>query len=147
MKGIKIIGMAADHAGFETKDFLVKYLRDKDFTIIDYGTNSAESVDYPDFAHALAFGIENGKCDIGISVCGSGNGINIAANKHTGIRSALCWNTEIAKLAVSHNNANICALPGRFITLDEAKAIVDVFLSSEFEGGRHQLRIDKIPIH
>jgi ribose 5-phosphate isomerase B len=146
MKGIKNIGLAADHAGFKTKEFIKTYLFEKGFVVVDFGTNSDESVDYPEYGHALASAVESGKCDFGISVCGTGNGINMAANKHNGIRSALCWNAEIAKFAVLHNNANICALPGRFINFDEAKAIVDVFLTFDFEGGRHQLRIDKIPL-
>jgi len=146
MKGIKTIGLAADHAGYKTKEILKVYIQEKGINVIDYGTNSEESVDYPDYGHALAKGIEDGFCELGISVCGTGNGINMAANKHEFIRSALCWNTEIAKFAVLHNNANICALPGRFISFDEAKAIVDIFLTYEFEAGRHKIRIDKIPI-
>ncbi len=146
MKGIKTIGLAADHAGYKTKEVLKVYLHEKGFKLIDFGTDSEESVDYPDFGHALARGIEEGLCELGISVCGTGNGINMAANKHQMIRSALCWNTEVAKYSVLHNKPNICALPGRFINFDEAKAIVDVFLNYEFEGGRHQVRIDKIPL-
>ncbi len=147
MEGLKTIGLAADHAGFATKKYLTKYLNEEGYTLIDFGTDSEKSVDYPDFAHPLAKSVVSGECDFGISICGSGNGINMVANKYASIRSALCWNTEIAKFAVLHNNANICALPGRFISFEEAKNIIDVFLTFKFEGGRHQLRIDKIPIH
>jgi ribose 5-phosphate isomerase B len=146
MENIRTIGMAADHAGFTTKEFLKKYLLEKNFKIIDFGTDSDKSVDYADYAHPLAKSVENGQCDFGISICGSGNGINMVVNKYPKIRSALCWNIEIAKFAVLHNNANICALPGRFISLKEASDIIDVFLTYDFEGGRHQVRIDKIPI-
>jgi len=112
----------------------------------DLGTYTSESSDYPDFAHQLAIEVETGNYKCGISLCGSGNGINIAANKHSGIRSAICWNEEISRLARLHNDANICALPARFISLDLAKSIVDIFLTTEFEGGRHLRRINKIPI-
>ena len=146
MKGINTIGIAADHAGYETKEILKQYLIEKGFKVKDFGTNSAESADYADFAHPLADSVENGETEIGVSICGSGNGINMTVNKHQKIRSALCWNAEIAKLAVEHNNANICSLPARFISIDLAKQIIDAFLESEFEGGRHQRRIDKIPV-
>jgi len=146
MRNIKTIGLASDHAGFRTKEYIKEYLGTKNFKIIDFGTDSEKSVDYPDFGHPLAKSVESNICDIGITVCGTGNGINMVANKHQGIRSALCWNVDIAKLAVAHNNANICALPGRFISLDEAINIVDIFLNDDFDGGRHQLRIDKIPV-
>lgn len=140
------IGIACDHAGFETKEGLKKYLEQKGYEIIDFGTNSDESVDYPDFAHSLAYEVEKNDSMIGISLCGSGNGINMAANKHRYIRSALCWNVEIAQLARKHNNANICALPARFIDVNEAKIIVEAFLNTNFEGGRHERRIKKIPV-
>jgi ribose 5-phosphate isomerase B len=139
------IAVASDHAGFEAKEQIVSYLKDKGYSITDFGTNSAESMDYPDTAHPLAEAVEKKEYDFGITLCGSGNGINITANKHQGIRAALCWNVEISKLARQHNNANICSLPARFISIDLAKQIVDAFLSTDFEGGRHQIRIDKIP--
>jgi ribose 5-phosphate isomerase B len=139
------IAIASDHAGFELKGVLIKYLSQKGNEIKDFGAFKPESVDYADYAHPLAIAVENGSYEFGISICGSGNGINMTVNKHQGIRSALCWNKEIAILARSHNNANICALPARFITEKEAIAMVDAFLSTEFEGGRHQTRINKIP--
>ncbi len=141
----KTIALAADHAGFELKEYLKNYLTTKGYTVIDFGTNSLESCDYADFAHPMAASVENKEADLGISVCGSGNGINMTVNKHQGIRAALCWNSEISELARSHNNANICSLPARFISETEALEIVDAFLNSEFEGGRHSKRIDKIP--
>jgi len=140
------IGMACDHAGYEMKEALKKYLQEKGYSISDFGTNSSESVDYPDFAHPLASAVESKTVDYGISICGSGNGINMTMNKHQGVRAALCWTSEIAVLARLHNNANACSLPARFISLDTAKEIVDMFLSTEFEGGRHQNRIDKIAV-
>ncbi|UCH15654.1 MAG: ribose 5-phosphate isomerase B [Bacteroidales bacterium] len=140
------IAIAADHAGFKLKEDLVEYLGKKKYYIKDFGTFSDESVDYPDFGHALAEAVLRKEFDIGISLCGSGNGINMTVNKHKEIRSALCWNEKIAELARSHNNANICALPARFISREEAKDIVDKFLNTPFEGGRHKIRIDKIPV-
>ena len=143
---MKIV-VASDHAGYEMKTRLVEYIKERSFKVTDLGCNSAESVDYPDYGHQIAEYISLGEAEIGISLCGSGNGINMTANKHAEIRSALCWNPEIAALARQHNNANICALPARFISFEEAKTIVDVFLQATFEGGRHQRRIDKIPLH
>ncbi len=143
---MKTIGIAADHAGFELKKKLVQYLRSAGYEVKDFGTDHPESVDYPDFAHVLAIAVENREVSLGISICGSGNGINMTANKHPGIRSALCWNEEIAGLARLHNDANICALPGRFISYEEAVVIVRAFLRIEFEGGRHARRIRKIPL-
>lgn len=140
------ISLAADHAGYKLKEQVKEYLIQSGNTVKDYGTNSANSADYPDFAHPMADAVENKQCDFGISICGSGNGINMTVNKHPGIRSALCWNVKIAELARRHNNANICALPARFITKKKAFRIVKKFLSTSFEGGRHQVRIDKIPI-
>jgi ribose 5-phosphate isomerase B len=140
------IAIACDHAGYETKEEVKKFLESKGHEIIDYGTNSSESVDYPDFAHPLAENVENGNCKFGITLCGSGNGINMVANKHQGIRSALCWNEEITKLAREHNDANVCSLPARFITKEQAIQFVDLFVSTPFDGGRHQRRIDKIPV-
>jgi ribose 5-phosphate isomerase B len=138
------IGLACDHAGFELKEKVVKYLNSKGIETTDFGTFSNESCDYPDFAHKLATAVENGQCYPGISICGSGNGINITVNKHAKIRSALCWMPEIARLARAHNNANILAMPARFISEDTAYQIIDAFLTTDFEGGRHQIRIDKI---
>ncbi len=142
----KELVIASDHAGFKLKQELIKYLKSKGIIIKDIGTYTPDSVDYPDYAHALALAVESKEFPLGISICGSGNGINMTANKHSGIRSALCWNEEIARLARFHNDANICALPGRFIDKELAIRIVDTFLSTKFEGGRHQRRIDKIPI-
>ncbi len=138
--------MACDHAGFRTKEYLKKYLNQKGYKVKDFGCFSEERVDYPDYAHPLADSIEKGEALFGISLCGSGNGINMTVNKHLGIRSALCWNKELAILAKTHNNANVCALPARFISKEEAKEIIDAFIESEFEGGRHQKRIAKIPV-
>jgi ribose 5-phosphate isomerase B len=140
------LAMASDHAGFFMKEHIKDYLIKKGYLIEDFGCNSERSCDYPDFAHPFASAIERGVFDMGISLCGSGNGINITANKYAGIRSALCWDVELAELARKHNNANICALPARFISNEKAEKIVDAFLTTKFEGGRHQLRIDKIPI-
>lgn len=142
----KSIAIACDHAGYSMKETLVKYLIKEGYKIKDFGTDSGESVDYPDYAHPMVRFVENKKYDYGITVCGSGNGINMVANKYPGIRSTLCWNIEIAKLARSHNNANICALPGRFINHAQAIAIIKVFLNTRFDGGRHERRIKKIPI-
>ena len=140
------IAIASDHAGYEMKQHLKGILKTKGHELKDFGSFSDENSDYPDFAHPLASAVENKEFDFGISLCGSGNGISITANKHSGIRSAICWDTKLAELARRHNNANICALPARFIDIDKAENIVDVFLGTEFEGGRHQQRIDKIPI-
>ncbi|HRW62985.1 MAG TPA: ribose 5-phosphate isomerase B [Bacteroidales bacterium] len=140
------IGIACDHAGFEMKEKLTVFLEKSGYTITDYGTNSTESADYPDFAHPLAEAVENGKHKFGITLCGSGNGINMTANKHQGIRAALCWNNEISELARLHNDANICSLPARFIDFELAKKIVNTFLNTTFEGGRHTRRIEKIPV-
>jgi len=141
------IAIASDHAGYDFKEKIKKYLENKGYTIKDFGTHSNKSTDYPDYAHPLATAVEKGDYTFGITLCGSGNGISMTVNKHQGIRSALCWNTEIAKLARLHNDANVCSLPARFISYDLAQEIVDVFLNTNFEGGRHQRRIEKIPIH
>jgi ribose 5-phosphate isomerase B len=145
MKTKKIV-IASDHAGYNLKVKIIDYLRSKQFIIEDLGTDSSASVDYPDYGHALAEHVSSQQYDAGISLCGSGNGINITANKHPKIRSALCWRKDIAELARRHNNANICALPARFISFEQACEIVDVFLNTPFDGGRHQRRIEKIPI-
>ena len=140
------IGLACDHAGYKLKNLLIEYLEANDYKTINFGTDSEESCDYPDFAHPLALSVENNECTFGISICGSGNGINMTVNKHQGIRSALCWNPEISELARQHNNANICAIPARFISEETAILIVEKFLNTEFEAGRHTTRINKIPI-
>ena len=138
------IAIASDHAGFKIKETVRLYLQGKGFEINDLGTFSEESTDYPDFAHLLAKAVEQQQFDLGILVCGSGNGVNMTANKYPGIRSALCWIPEIARLARLHNNANVLAMPGRFVDEKTAKQITDAFLETEFEGGRHQRRVDKI---
>lgn len=143
---MKKIAFASDHAGFELKQHLIEYVESKGYTVKDFGTYSTDSCDYPDFAHPCAESVEQGECDFGIAMCGSGNGIQMTLNKHQGIRAALCWLPELAALARQHNNANILVLPARFISEDEADKIVDVYLSAEFEGGRHQRRIDKIAL-
>jgi ribose 5-phosphate isomerase B len=137
--------VGGDHAGFDYKNDLIAFLEAKGISVQDYGTYSAESVDYPDFAHPVADAVEKGEVSFGLLLCGSANGVAITANKHQGIRSALCWTAEIAKLAREHNDANIVTIPARFISDEEAFAIVDIFFSTEFEGGRHQKRIEKIP--
>jgi ribose 5-phosphate isomerase B len=138
------IAIGADHAGFSLKEKLKKYLLEKNIEVKDFGTHSEQSVDYPDFAHPVANAVEKKEADFGMLMCGSANGVNMAANKHTGIRAALCWNSEIAKLARQHNDANILSLPARFMDEAEAKKCVDVFFSTSFEGGRHEGRVKKI---
>lgn len=140
------IAFASDHAGYYMKLEIEKYVADKGFEIVDFGTFSADSCDYPDYAHPAARAVESGECEIGIAMCGSGNGIQMTLNKHQGIRAALCWIPEIAELARQHNNANFLVLPARFISYVEAVKIVDAYLDSVFMGGRHQKRIDKIPV-
>jgi ribose 5-phosphate isomerase B len=144
-QGEKPVGLASDHAGFETKEYITGLFKEQGIRYIDFGTYSTDSADYPDFAHKLGRAIDSGECDLGIAVCGTGNGINMALNKHRAVRSALCWNTEIVRLARAHNNANVLALPGRLISLEEAYDMIVVFFNTGFEGGRHQTRIDKIP--
>ncbi|MBS3807087.1 MAG: ribose 5-phosphate isomerase B [Bacteroidales bacterium] len=139
------IGLACDHAGYRLKEAVKQHLKENGYEVVDFGTDSSESVDYADFAHPLAEAVEQGKLDRGITLCGSGNGISMTANKHPGIRAAICWNEEITRLAREHNDANVCSLPARFLSDEEARQIVDLFLSTGFEGGRHQRRIDKIP--
>ena len=143
---IKTIGLACDHAGFPLKQFVIQYLESKGYQYKDFGTYSDTSCDYPDFAHPLATAVENGECDLGIAICGTGNGICITCNKHQGIRAALSWEVEIAKLGRQHNNANIVGIPARFISKEKALEIVEAFLTTDFEGGRHQRRIEKIPV-
>ena len=137
---MKTIGLCCDHAGFELKEFVRGWLQAKGREYKDFGTYSTESCDYPDFAHPLALAVE------GIAICGSGNGISMTLNKHQGIRAALCWTAEIAHLARQHNDANVLVMPGRFISTEEADMILTEFFSTPFEGGRHQKRIDKIPV-
>lgn len=140
------IAIGSDHAGFNLKTYLKGELLKKGIEVVDLGTYSDDSTDYPDYAHPLAQAVEKGECEVGIAICGSGNGISMTVNKHQGIRSAVCWNTEIAYLARLHNDANICALPGRFLKQQEAMKIVQAFFTTGFEGGRHKRRIDKIPV-
>ena len=143
---IKTIGLASDHAGFALKQFVKKYLDEKGWAYMDYGTYTEDSCDYSDFGHALARGIEEGEVYPGIAICGSGEGINMTLNKHQSIRAGLCWIPEIAHLIRQHNNANVLVMPGRFIDEDMARKIMDEYFATEFEGGRHQKRIDKIPV-
>lgn len=142
----KRIALVSDHAGFYIKEKVLDYLIKEQYEVRDFGTSSEESVDYPDYAHPMAFAVSAGEYEMGISICGSGNGINITVNKHQGVRSALCWNEEVARLSRAHNNANVCALPGWFISESEAYLIVKTFINTPFEGGRHQKRIDKIQL-
>lgn len=141
---MKKFAIGCDHAGYELKEIVKDFVASKGYEALDKGTYSLDSVDYPDYAHKVATAVENGEADFGILICGSGNGISIAANKHQGIRAAIAWMPEIAALAKQHNNANILSLPARFVSTDEAKAIVNAYLAAEFEGGRHQKRVDKI---
>lgn len=143
---MKTIGLASDHAGYELKEYIKTWLEAKGYTFKDFGTYSADSCDYADFAHPLAEAVEAGECYPGIAVCGSGQGIGITLNKHQQIRAALCWIPEIAHLARQHNDANILVLPGRFIDTAMADKIMDEFFTTDFEGGRHQARIEKMPV-
>lgn len=143
---MKRIAMASDHAAFQLKQVIRPYLEEKGYEVKDFGTFSAQSCDYADFAHPAALAVEKGECDFGIAMCGSGNGIQITLNKHQGIRAALCWLPELGALAKQHNDANFLVLPGRFISEYLAKETVDAYLDAKFEGGRHQLRVAKIPV-
>ena len=140
------ISIGNDHAGTGYKEMIQKKLESLGHTVTNYGTNSGDSVDYPDFVHPVANDVEANKADLGIIICGSGNGANMTANKHQGVRSALCWSVEIAKLAREHNDANILSIPSRFVSEDLATDMMETFINTEFEGGRHQTRIDKIPV-
>ncbi len=142
----KKVAMCSDHAGFELKSIIQGYLEAQDVEYVDFGTNSADSCDYPDFAHPCANAVESGECYPGIAMCGSGNGISMTLNKHQGIRAALCWTVELAKLARQHNDANVLVLPARFIEPVLALEIVDAFLNTPFEGGRHVNRVNKIAL-
>ena len=143
---MKKVGIASDHAGYEMKEFVVGYLQSKGFEVYDFGTHSEESVDYADFGHPLAEAVESGEVACGVGLCGSGEGISMTLNKHQGIRAGLCWLPEIAHLIRQHNDANVVVLPARFISNDEAVAILDEYFTTEFEGGRHEARIAKIPV-
>lgn len=140
------VALCSDHAGYELKSIIEGYLLSQEIPYKDFGTDSAESCDYPDYAHPAAIAVESGACYPGIAMCGSGNGIAMTLNKHQGIRAALCWNKELARLARAHNNANVLVLPARFIAPEEAIEIIDTFLNTPFEGGRHERRIEKIPV-
>ncbi|MEK6479542.1 ribose 5-phosphate isomerase B [Catalinimonas sp. 4WD22] len=139
------IALGADHAGFHHKQKIKAHLEKLGFTVKDFGTDSPASVDYPDFAHPLAEAVGSGTCRLGILVCGSGNGVAITANKHPQVRAAICWNGELAALARQHNNANVLCVPERFVSEDLALEMVDTFLKTAFEGGRHERRVSKIP--
>jgi len=138
------ISIGNDHAGPEYKQAIVKYLQDKGYEVINHGTDTFDSVDYPDFVHPVAADVENGTVDFGIIICGSGNGVAMTANKHQKVRAALCWTKEISALARQHNDANIISIPARFTAIHQAVDMVDTFLNTAFEGGRHQQRVDKI---
>ena len=139
------VAIGSDHAGYKLKEKVKQHLEKSGYQVSDFGTLSEDSTDYPDYAHKVSDEVEKGNFKTGILLCGSGNGINMAANKHKGIRAALCWKKEIAEMARLHNDANILSLPARYISENEAFEMVDVFLNTDFEGGRHQKRIDKIP--
>jgi ribose 5-phosphate isomerase B len=140
----KPIAIGSDHAGFDYKKELVKWLAGKGFQVKDFGVDESRSVDYPDYAHPVANSVENGEVCFGILLCGSANGVCITANKHQDIRAALCWESEVAKLVRQHNNANIICLPARFIALEFAKSLIEIFMSTNFESGRHEKRVEKI---
>lgn len=139
-----IISIGNDHAGPEYKKAIVKYLELNEHTVINHGTDTFESVDYPDFGHPVAYDVESGKAELGIVICGSGNGIAITANKHQGVRCALCWTKEIAQLAKEHNDANVISIPARYTSIEQAVEMVHTFLTTAFEGGRHDRRVQKI---
>jgi ribose 5-phosphate isomerase B len=145
MATIRTVGLACDHAGYQMKEAVKKHLQDAGYEVKDFGTDSGDSVDYPDYAHPMAEAVDKGDMDRGITLCGSGNGISMVANKHQHVRAAICWNEEITRLAREHNDANVCSLPARFISHEEALKFVDLFMNTLFEGGRHQRRVDKIP--
>ena len=138
------ISIGNDHAGVEYKNYIREYLLDKNIQVNNYGTDSLDSVDYPDFAHPVSNDVNEEKSDLGILICGSGNGVCMTANKYKNVRAALCWNKELALLSKSHNNANIVCIPARFIEKEEALEIIKTFISEEFEGGRHERRVNKI---
>ncbi|PWE00199.1 ribose 5-phosphate isomerase B [Marinilabilia rubra] len=144
--GKTIIGIASDHAGYEMKETAKAYLEAKGYGVKDFGTDSPESTDYTDYAHPLGHAISDGELERAIAFCGSGNGISITLNRHNGVRAAYCWNAEISRMGRLHNDANICAMPARFLETDQVYEIIDAFLETGFEGGRHQRRIDKIDL-
>lgn len=141
---MELIGICSDHAGYELKQHVAKWLKEQGFEVKDFGTYSTDSCDYPDFAHPMANALEAGEFKRGVALCGTGNGINMALNKHKGIRAALCWCDSIAEQARLHNDANVLVLPGRYLSEEEASSLLNIFFNTEFEGGRHQKRIDKI---
>lgn len=143
---VKTIGLACDHAGFPLKQFVIQYLESKGYQYKDFGTYSYTSCDYPDFAHPLAEAVESGECYPGIAICGSGEGMAMTLNKHQGIRAGLAWCKDVAGLIRQHNNANILVMPGRFIDNKTAEKIMDEFFKTPFEGGRHERRVEKIPV-
>lgn len=138
------IAIGCDHAGYEYKERIIEFLREKNIKSLDKGTDSEDSVDYPDFVHPVADAVEAGLADLGIIICGSGNGAAMTANKHQKIRAALCWNVELAELAKQHNNANVISIPARYVSVDKAIEMVEAFLKTDFEGGRHARRVGKI---
>lgn len=140
----KILALAADHAGFDLKEYLLNKLQEEGYIFHDFGTYSTDSTDYPDFAHQLGAAVNSGKFEIGIVMCGSGNGVNMVVNKYPNVRGALCWNSEQAELTRQHNDANVLSLPARFMDFEEAWKAVQLFINTEFEGGRHQRRVDKV---
>ena len=140
------IALGSDHAGVDYKKAIVEHLRSKGIETLDFGPFTTDAVDYPDYIHPVARAVESGQADLGITLCGSGNGAAMTANKHAGIRAALCWTPELASLARHHNDANVLVMPGRFIDTDMARKIMDEFFATDFEGGRHQRRIDKMPV-
>jgi ribose 5-phosphate isomerase B len=142
----KKIALVSDHAGFYLKEKLLEILKKENYEIKDFGCSTPEIVDYPDYAHPMAEAVASGEYELGISVCGTGNGINMVANKHQGIRSALCWNEEISRLARAHNDANVCAIPGRYVSESEGILIAKTFLTTEFDWGRHTKRVEKIQL-
>lgn len=140
------VAIAGDHAGYDLKEFVAGYLLAKGYAVEDLGTHGPESVDYPVFAHALARAVAEGRCDLGVALCGSANGISMTLNKHPKVRAAVCWCPEIAALARQHNDANVCSLPARFVSREQAAAILDAFFGAEFEGGRHLRRVEQIDL-
>ena len=140
------ISIGNDHAGPEYKSAIIEHLKTKGYTIKNYGTDTNDSADYPDFVHPVASDVNNGKVDLGILICGTANGVGMTANKYQNVRAGVCWNSEISELARQHNNANMICIPARFTSIPQAIKMVDVFLETEFEGGRHKRRIDKIPL-
>lgn len=146
LRNDKPVALCSDHAGYELKNVIIGYLEANGVKVKDFGTFSADSCDYPDFAHPCAEAVESGECYPGIAMCGTGNGIAMTLNKHQGIRAALCWDVPLAELARQHNDANVLVMPARFIDHAKALAIVDAYLGTDFEGGRHERRVEKIPV-